>query len=205
MRWRVTVRRDSNLDLLRAAAITLVIAFHTTYACPAAGDRAHQIADIGAFGVDLFFVLSGWLISGLWWREKQEYGDVLPLRFLGRRWLRTLPPYYVAMVLAWIAVYVARRTPFDWGYLIFIQNYYHQMPFFTPSWSLCVEEQFYLLLPWMLLAIFRSRAMKFVVPMMLIFLPPFLRWHLWQQRGELIFGYMMTATHLHCEGLTLGV
>jgi peptidoglycan/LPS O-acetylase OafA/YrhL len=200
-----TARRDPNLDLLRAIAILLVLIFHTTGDLAAAGPATKYVTEIGAFGVDLFFVLSGWLIGGLWFREQRQYSNVKPLRFLGRRWLRTLPPYYVALAIAWGAVYFARHEKFDFGYLAFFQNYYRELPFFTVSWSLCVEEHFYLLLPWVLIAAMRWRPIGWILPIVLFIVPPIWRWYLLVKIGEPKFNYMMTATHLHCEGLMLGV
>src|SRR5438128_1741237 len=89
-----------------------------------------RFAVFGQYGVDLFFVLSGWLIGGIYWKEQARFGDVDLLRFWSRRWLRTIPPYLVALMLSWLAVFAERRETFDWGYLAFIQNYYHMMPFF---------------------------------------------------------------------------
>jgi peptidoglycan/LPS O-acetylase OafA/YrhL len=52
--------------------------------------------------------LSGWLIGGLYWRERMEFGNVLIGRFWLRRWVRTIPPYLVALLFFYLAVYVAR-------------------------------------------------------------------------------------------------
>ncbi len=101
----------------------------------------------GQHGVDLFFVLSGWLIGGLYWREMKAFSGVGVLRFWVRRWMRTLPPYFAALLLSWLAVSAARAEPFDWRYLVFLQNYYERIPFFLVSWSLCIEEHFYLAAP----------------------------------------------------------
>src|SRR5690349_1065400 len=78
------------------------------------------------------------------WKWMQVTGDV---RFWVRRWLRTIPPYVAALAISWVAVRIARGQSFDFGYLIFVQKFYLQIPFFLVSWSLCVEEHFYLLLP----------------------------------------------------------
>jgi peptidoglycan/LPS O-acetylase OafA/YrhL len=116
-----------------------------------------RFVSIGKYGVDLFFVLSGWLIGNLYWREHARFGEVQLLRFWSRRWLRTIPPYLAALALSWLAVKLERREPFDWGYLLFIQNYYQRIPFFLVSWSLCIEEHFYLFVPLLLLVTNRFR------------------------------------------------
>ena len=76
----------------------------------------------GQYGVNLFFVLSGWLIGGLYWREMQVDGQVNIPPFWCRRWLRTLPPYFVALAISWAAVHLSRGQPFDAGYLLFLQT-----------------------------------------------------------------------------------
>jgi peptidoglycan/LPS O-acetylase OafA/YrhL len=199
------VRRDPNLDLLRAAAITLVLIFHIAGQSLPFDSRLLPFTNLGSFGVDLFFVLSGWLIGGLYWREHAEFGDVKIRQFLSRRWMRTLPPYYIAMFLGWLAVRGQRGEPFDAGYLLFFQNYYKSIPFFSVSWSLCIEEHFYLLLPWVLWIVVRHPKVGIALAALLIIMPPIWRWTIWQRNPHYELGYMFAATHLHCEGLVLGV
>jgi peptidoglycan/LPS O-acetylase OafA/YrhL len=155
-------------------------------------------------GVDLFFVLSGWLIGTLYWKELKRFENVSLLRFWFRRWARTIPPYLVVLLLAWLAVYVARREPFDWRYLLFIQNYSQQLPFFSVSWSLCVEEHFYVFLPLLLLPFARSRAGIILLFGLLILSAPIGRWWVSQNGLDEAFGFQHTATHLRLEGLVLG-
>src|SRR5437867_2985585 len=122
--------RDCQLDLLRAVAILMVVAYHLIQTSPVRPPPTVRFWRAGEYGVDLFFVLSGWLIGGLYWKERARFGNVNLLRFWARRWLRTIPPYLAALAVAWLAVFFERRQPFDWGYLLFIQNYYPQMPYF---------------------------------------------------------------------------
>jgi peptidoglycan/LPS O-acetylase OafA/YrhL len=119
--------------------------------------------------------------------------------------MRTLPPYYIAMLLGWLAVRGQRGEPFDAGYLLFFQNYYKVIPFFTVSWSLCIEEHFYLLLPWVLWIVVRKPKTGMVLATLLVVVPPIWRWTIWQRNPYYELGYMFAATHLHCEGLVLGV
>jgi peptidoglycan/LPS O-acetylase OafA/YrhL len=194
--------RDPNLDLLRASAIAAVMAFHVEQFWSVRNETINKLLHLGQFGVELFFVLSGWLIGGLYWRERQESGGVDVRRFWYRRWLRTLPPYYVGFALAYVAVRVGRHQPFDFGYLVFVQNYYPKIPFFVVSWSLCVEEQFYLLLPVLLLLFIRLRALPLLL-LMTVGAPVVLRFI----EAARVPGWPPGAsrTHLRCDALALGV
>ena len=102
----------------------------------------------GSFGVEIFFVLSGFLIGQLIVKEVLQPPEWRGLRrFYVRRWFRTLPPYYLVLGLrTWIG------HPFHWSFLVFLQNFDHRvMASFPISWSLSIEEWFYLLTPFVLL------------------------------------------------------
>ena len=101
--------RDSNLDLLRAAAILMVVVYHVAQRWPVALPRLTAFTQYGEHGVDLFFVLSGWLIGGLLWREHEKFGNVQITRFICRRASRTVPPYLVALAIFYLGVFVTRR------------------------------------------------------------------------------------------------
>ncbi len=191
-----------NLDLLRATAILVVVAFHISQ-YTAIPDWGRQFFALGTFGVDLFFVLSGWLIGGIFFREYQQRGHVDVARFWGRRWLRTMPPYYVALLISWLAVYVARHQAFDPRYLVFLQNYSSLPPFFLVSWSLCIEEHFYLLLPLVLYVGLRIDA---VAGICLAIIAVSVLARLTSGVPDFpSFGYHLTATHFRLDGLALGV
>lgn len=196
--------RNSNLDLLRAMAILMVVTYHVIQMCPIPLPHLTEIAHAGQYGVDLFFVLSGWLIGGLYWSERTRFGNVELGRFWARRWLRTIPPYLVALAISWLAVFLQRGEPFDLGYCIFIQNYYERLPFFLVSWSLCVEEHFYLVVPLVLAFAYRAQV---VTLLCLLPIPAALVMRCLQSPDALAsqFGFVQTATHLRMEGLLLGV
>jgi len=135
--------RLPGLDVLRAAAILMVIVAHYPKASTGVMVR---LLNFGWTGVDLFFVLSGYLIGGQLWKPLAAGEGVLLKEFYLRRLLRTLPAYYVVLgvyfVLAAVTQVTAPTPP--WKFLVFAQNF--RIPStFTPSWSLCVEEQFYLM------------------------------------------------------------
>lgn len=114
-----THRRDENTDLVRATAIVMVIVHHIGQFQTTVPTQLLKWFSLGAYGVDLFFVLSGWLIGGLLWREHQHSGTVNIVRFWGRRWLRTLPLYFAVLPIAYLSVWWHRDQAFDFGYLFF--------------------------------------------------------------------------------------
>jgi peptidoglycan/LPS O-acetylase OafA/YrhL len=182
----------------------MVLLYHGVQMSPIASPWIRQTTHYGQYGVDLYFALSGWLIGHLYWRERIEFGNVLIGQFWLRRWVRTIPPYLVALLFFYLAVYVARHEPFDYGYLVFLQNYYERIPFFLVSWSLCVEEHFYLLLPLVFLIWRGVGNYRLTVALLLtiLLMPPVFRFV--QYPGNATdFGFAQTATHLRMEGLIL--
>ncbi len=146
--------RNFGLDLLRAIAITLVILSHCTYffVQDSYNPIILSVRALGAIGVDLFFVLSGFLIGGLLLKDIDDNKTKFPhlITFWKRRWLRTLPNYFlmllVNIVLYWI---FSKALPNDIGqYFVFLQNFSTSHPdFFSEAWSLSIEEYAYLMLP----------------------------------------------------------
>jgi peptidoglycan/LPS O-acetylase OafA/YrhL len=198
------LHRSRNLDLIRAAAISMVLIYHGVQMSPVSMSWLTPITSYGQYGVDLFFVLSGWLIGGLYWRERASFGDVLIIHFWVRRWVRTIPPYLAALSISWLAVYYVRNEPFDFSYLIFIQNYYERIPFFLVSWSLCVEEHFYLIIPLAFVFLSRNQRIKMYFLVALAIIAPAGSRLLEYPHSGSGFGYALTATHLRMEGLFLG-
>nr|WP_295129880.1 acyltransferase [uncultured Roseateles sp.] len=144
-----TSPRLQGLDSLRALAIFLVFAAH--YMNFVTGQPTFGWAsELGWVGVDLFFVLSGYLIANQIFAGLRR-GQMLSLKhFYARRFLRTLPVFYLVLA-AYFAfpAFMGGKTPPDlWRFLSFTQNWQLQPgTAFSHAWSLCVEEQFYLLLP----------------------------------------------------------
>jgi peptidoglycan/LPS O-acetylase OafA/YrhL len=141
--------RIHGLDTLRAAAIILVLAYH--YMVVVSGKNTFGfLTEIGWTGVDLFFVLSGYLIGNQIFSVIARKGGFSLKTFYMRRLLRTLPNYYVvlALYLLFPAALGGRETAPLWQFLTFTQNFgMRPGATFTHSWSLCIEEQFYLILP----------------------------------------------------------
>jgi peptidoglycan/LPS O-acetylase OafA/YrhL len=141
-------RRLFGLDLVRAIAILLVLQVHIGfYGLRFYGVRLPPLMGIlGDLGVELFFVLSGFLIGALLLEISERSPTIQGwLRFMLRRWMRTVP-LYVLWTLLLLILYSHRPFPLL-AYLTFTQNFAWPMPHDTPfpvSWSLTVEEWFYL-------------------------------------------------------------
>jgi len=191
--------RIHNLDLLRALAIILVIYFHTVqmvfnYTIP---DRA--LFNLGKYGVNVFFVLSGFLIAGIYFRKQ----DMSPIQFWLKRFLRIYPPYLIMLLISWLAVAYARNEKFDWGFLLMIQNFYPTIPYFLVSWSLCIEEHFYLLFTLFIFVLPKATNQLFLW-IALCILPTFFRYFLSNPEFD-GFGYYTTATYFQMDALAFGV
>jgi peptidoglycan/LPS O-acetylase OafA/YrhL len=150
----------AQLDLLRAVAILLVLGRHIHRYDYPPFTRLFFIAwqRIGWIGVDLFFVLSGFLIAGLLFREQMHYGRIRFARFFTRRGFKIYPAFYVMISVAILNLWVTRqpvggRALLD--ELFFLQSYGPSLCGYT--WSLAVEEHFYLLLPLVLILMLKRR------------------------------------------------
>lgn len=170
--------RIFGLDLMRAAAILLVVFWHNA-------DVLARFVPVPSRpvidGVDLFFVLSGYLIGGILLRyaamQEVSWRRRL-LDFWQRRWLRTLPNYYLFLLINIALVHfgVAHGLLNHnlWGYFLFLQDAWKNVDlFFWESWSLVVEEWYYLLFPLLLFAALgvardRPRAAFLVVALGLV-------------------------------------
>jgi len=152
--------RLAGLDTLRALAIALVLMSHYNgFVRHAPGFGV--IGSIGWAGVDLFFVLSGYLIGNQLVAPAAR-GESLNLRtFFARRLLRTLPNYYVVLAVYLLlpdSAIAGKSMAPVWRFLTFTQNFgLNYGETFTHSWSLCIEEQFYLVLPLAVIALVGSR------------------------------------------------
>jgi peptidoglycan/LPS O-acetylase OafA/YrhL len=128
------------LDALRAIAVLLVLGCHVTW--------QPLWSRCGWTGVDLFFVLSGFLIAGLLFREYKSRTRLDIWRFLTRRAMKIYPAYYV-LLIGTLVFDLLRERAISWSNiwpdLFFVQNY--RPGLWEHLWSIGTEEQFYLLLP----------------------------------------------------------
>ena len=158
--------RNQALDVIRGVAILMVIIHHCgpemipsqPELTGAAGAAFWGLKNLGWSGVDLFFVLSGFLIGGLLFSEIERSGGIRCGRFWLRRGFKIWPSYYVLLLVLALSAQT-RWLDLDsaWQGLqdllvhgLFLQNYLDQ-GVNGPTWSLAVEEHFYLLLPLLLL------------------------------------------------------
>jgi peptidoglycan/LPS O-acetylase OafA/YrhL len=181
-------KRILGLDLIRAVAICFVVLAH---GLPLLGRHVPvydwKLGHLGSFGAELFFVLSGFLIGGILMRLEADFHGPRALSgFLIRRWFRTLPNYFLFLALnipfmIWV---VGGRPPWEEflpRFATFTQSFVARpLPFFLESWTLAIEEWFYLLTPvgfLLLRLLLRSfdRAVLTTATLMLI-VPLLLRW-----------------------------
>jgi peptidoglycan/LPS O-acetylase OafA/YrhL len=154
--------RNPALDALRFVAISSVVMCHLFFSpqlvFPASLHWLAEVIDFGGRGVDLFFALSGYLIGGIAFSAYEKNARFPVLAFWRDRWMRTVPAYWVTLALYFIKGVLLPHKSTGLGsplaYLVFLQSYVvaHSLPDFAHSWSLAVEEHFYLVLPLILLA-----------------------------------------------------
>lgn len=148
--------RIPSLDGLRAISIAMVVVGHAlgTRGLRSLPPEVHHVMDLGNLGVRVFFVISGYLITSLLIAEHDRYGNLSLVRFYYRRTLRIFPAFYafvltmiVADAVGWIEL-MPRDTLHA---LTYTMNYHIERSWYVGhTWSLAVEEQFYLIWPAML-------------------------------------------------------
>ena len=166
----------------------------------------------GAYGVTMFFVLSGFLITWLLLKEHAKTGTVSLRGFYVRRTLRIMPAFWAYWIF--IVAYVAlRHKPVPWANafsaLFYVSNYYNALngdpnTGFSHTWSLATEEQFYLLWPaaFLLLLLPRpGRAVRYLLAAVVA---------VWVYRCVLVFGFHVSQSYLYaafetrCDALLVG-
>src|SRR5207244_9663063 len=159
-------QRIPQLDAVRGVAILLVILHNQSSVFPSL--HLERLFANGWMGVDLFFVLSGFLITGILLDTRKSPGYFK--NFYARRCLRIWPLYYALLLFMFALVPLVRpseahvafqRSAPWWGYALFLQNFLISVPTnaagaLAVTWSLAIEEQFYLV--WALVVRFCSSA-----------------------------------------------
>lgn len=171
-------RRASNyasIDGIRAVSILLVLVYHT-FLVFHLSHPTHNVTSMlselglgwawawnGDKGVDVFFVMSGFLISSILLRENSKTGKIDLKRFYWRRYLRLTPAYYFMLAIYWLMS--GPNSEWIWANYLYVSNfidYGQQAAGWT--WSLAVEEQFYFIYPLILIAILKyAKSPSFVL------------------------------------------
>lgn len=196
--------RLKGLDVLRGVAILMVILRHGHL-------EDFALKEFGWLGVDLFFVISGVLVSGLLFKEYQEKGTINAKRFLIRRGFKIYPSFYffilVDVLLHWYNTHTFYETKLLLQEMFYIQNYTNGIWWHT--WSLDVEEHFYLVLAFCGFLVSGKRIL-YKKPVMigsliaLLIISFLIRFeYAFTHRNEVPL--FVTQTHLRADGLLVGV
>ena len=209
-------QRNTNLDALRAIAILMVLGRHAGMAIAllhASTIYTAYWARVGWAGVDLFFVLSGFLISGLLFKGYEERRRIDVSRFYIRRGLKIWPAFYALIVTGLLVDLVRPGHHFSLHRLIveifFVQDYFQGI--WGITWSLGVEEHFYLALPLVLLLMIRRDrekpfdALPYVFAAIAVFALVCRFAVGWKQNGTIDSWTCVFPTHLRIDGLMFGV
>ena len=161
---------------------------------------------VGWMGVDLFFVLSGFLVSGILFREYQLHGRVELTRFFLRRGIRIYVPFYAFLVpslLLRMAHLQADRLAVEF---LFLQSYFSRRAIWNHTWTLAVEEHFYIFLGLLIFVLFlgksRSNPFRGLLPVAAVLSAGclFLRTLLPYDSPQ-----VFVSSHLRFDGLFFGV
>lgn len=181
MKFQTSENRIYGLDLLRAIAIIIVVIGHSGFILENTfleGFPYFNLID----GVDLFFVLSGFLIGSILLKEINKSDQISLKQLFGfwkRRWFRTLPNYYLILFFNYLVVRFGIINEdidqFNVKFLFFLQNFSSPFyGFFWESWSLSIEEWFYIITPVLIYFISKKTSYKktFLISTVLMILLP---------------------------------
>lgn len=155
----------NGLDHLRALAIVFVFLFHYFILSGGQPEWLPDFAKFGWTGVDLFFVLSGFLISSQLFAQIKQEQNIYFKQFFLKRFLRIVPAFLVTVGLYFCFPFFREKEslPPIWKFLTFTQNLglnLKDFGTFSHAWSLCVEEHFYLVLPLILILLQFTNCIK---------------------------------------------
>ncbi|MBR0800482.1 acyltransferase [Bradyrhizobium jicamae] len=208
-------KRIPELDGLRGCAILLVTVWHSVMLIDptkgAISDLIWRFSIFGQSGVDLFFVLSGFLIVGIL-SDHRESGSYFST-FYARRALRILPPYLILILGFYLltrtfgsSYYLGSQVPV-WALLTFIQNWFFvstqgaEAATITGTWSLAIEEQFYLVIPLLVWCVPRRHLLSILLAIGLASAST-RAFYFWANPSDLYGPYVMTPLRL--DGLAIG-
>lgn len=153
------------LDHLRAFAILIVFLFHYFILSGGEPEWLPNVAKFGWTGVDLFFVLSGFLISSQLFAQIKQEQKISFKQFFLKRFFRIVPAFVITIALYFFFPFFREKEslPPLWKFLTFTQNLGLNLKdygTFSHAWSLCVEEHFYLFLPIIIIFLQLSKLLK---------------------------------------------
>src|SRR3989338_3237555 len=208
------------LDGFRALAIFLVILHHVFYffdMYSLAGNSYwiwKKLAYLGFLGVDVFFVISGFLITGLLIEDKNS--QIRVPRFYLRRCFKIIPQYYLiilaGLVLSWtIPAEIKKNLYYFPEYLVLLQNYSGSVPLLAHTWSIAIEEHFYLIYPLLISLIFfikkePQQRRKWLTGMLLLLIISgnFLRYYFFKDVHSPNNPGVWQVTHVRFDALIFG-
>ncbi len=145
-----SVTRVASLDFLRGiAALSVALPHFFVYSAADSG----LFEAISGMAVEVFFVLSGFVLAPQIMYCVRQRSFATLLRFLARRWMRTIPPYLVSLIMV-SALFGGLLSSDFWRYFFYVQNLWRQSnvnDYFPIAWSLSIEEWFYVCFPLFLL------------------------------------------------------
>ena len=203
------VGQYESIDGLRALSVYFVIVFHCFYftARLLPKDMLFGFIDSvpsyltwvwhGDKGVDIFFVISGFLVGGIIFREYEKHGKIHLKKFYFRRIFRIVPVYILALMLFMLVD--PGNAKYVWANLLFINNFLPASWLLAPhSWSISVEVQFYLIFPLFFLYVLRPGSKKIFLLFLVFILASVIRAALLLQEPDLY------TTPIYVNFLNLG-
>ena len=161
-RKQISTKRFFGLDFLRALSISLLVFSHSSWIYNSTGIFGKLQDASGFLGVELFIVLSGFLIGGILYKQflQEDFGFKDAYFFISRRLIRVLPSYYLVVFMLTIIYFLFGFSVAQvWKYILLIQNFTSSIaPFFPESWSLPVKEMGYIFV-----VVFLVLSAKFLV------------------------------------------
>lgn len=203
----MTAARIHGLDTLRAVAILLVIPRHAWEILKWPSLKTF-FGNHGWVGVDLFFVLSGFLIGSQLLQDVQKTGAVDFKSFYTKRAFRILPSYFVVLTLyfAWPDFRETPNLKPAWTYLLFVMNFGEKAQAFSHAWSLCIEEHFYIVFPLLVVAFARWRIPRVAAASVgIAILAGMALRYVLHTSGAPFYPDLYRPTHVHLDGLVVGV
>ena len=217
--------RLQSLDMLRGIAVLMVLMVHAPLPSSLTqllaggflGKVITRLISLGSYGVDLFFVLSGFLISGLLFTEMKRTDHLNVPRFWMRRGLKIWPSYFAAygVVVAVLCCkdlwqgaargLVVDRLVAAVPNILFIQNYIPETRWFA-SWSLAIEEHFYLTFPLLLLLLAAVKRERTGIPILCgVICTVVCMGRIYAKRTGVDDNLIYLQTHFRADSLCFGV